>query len=244
MSPFWWMSLAGLRFYCFVGLQVFLLGTVNSSQALWICFPKLSPDAHCKVQFCISNLSVAFPTICVGSFQREQKHTPCPLQSQGVNPNQWNVQRLKSDGIYSIQSMETILSNSCARLRSGRDLLPKEPPWRMGAALSCPKIPHPCPFPLLGTKAAAGSNTVQSSFQWHPGCQAGVFLDPAFLTGPTDTADFPHPSWSPGPRAEQGFNFETPCTQPAFPHTNLSSSQPWKLETSFVFQRPKGQTCL
>lgn len=132
-----------MRFYCFVGFSsfFFLLGTVNSSQVLWICFPKLSPDAYCVVHV-FQTFPLPFPPY-VWAHSRENKPTPCPLQSQGVNPNQCNVQRLKSGVIYSIQLMEMILSSSCACLRSGRNFLPEEPPRGKDGICPVPKSPIP-----------------------------------------------------------------------------------------------------
>lgn len=128
----------------------FLLGTVNSSQVLWICFPKLSPDAYCVVHV-FQTFPLPFPPY-VWAHSRENKPTPCPLQSQGVNPNQCNVQRLKSGVIYSIQLMEMILSSSCACLRSGRNFLLEEPPPRTGAELS--PNPPSLHFPSAGHRCS------------------------------------------------------------------------------------------
>lgn len=121
----------GVRFYCFVGFEVFLLETVNSSRAPWICFPKLSLDAHCTVHI-IQTSKLSFRayvwdhsrTSCTYS---QQRATLRPRQSQGVNPNQHNMQRPKYAVIYPIWLTEMILPNTCVHLRSDRYFVPEEP---------------------------------------------------------------------------------------------------------------------
>lgn len=242
----------GLRFYCFMGVEVFLLETVNSSQAPWIYFPKFSLDAHCIARIFQTSKSsfraYAWDHSRKSCAYSQQKPTPCPLPSQGVNPNQQNMQRLKSAMIYSVWLVEMVLSHSCARLRSDGYFLPQEPPWRMGAVLEL--LQNPPNLHFLSVRHECGCCLKHGAGQLPatPWVQRRDLLRPGFTHGSCKHSGCSSPGREPGitlrARQRWGFNFETTCTQPVFPHTNLSSSQSWKLETSFVFQRPKGQTCL
>ena len=199
----------GLRFYCFVGFEVFfLLETVNSSWAPWICFPKFSLDAHCILHiFQTSKLSF-WAYVWDPSRKRcaysQQNPTLCPLQTQGVKPDQQNTQRPKSAVIYPIWLLELIVSNPCARLRTDGYFLSKEPPWRMGPVLDLLQTPQTCTFPRSDTNATTVSSTVWGGFQQNSGCRDVVCFNPALRTDPANAASAPHPARSPEPRSRHG----------------------------------------
>lgn len=99
----------------------------------------------------------------------------------------------------------------------------------MKMELCCP-VPHSPSlyFPSAGHKCSCWAKHGAEQLPVTPWVPGWGFLGGSFPLRPYKHSRFSSATLEPGPTgtAAMGFNFERTCTQPGFPHTNLSSSQP------------------